>query len=335
MKKTLLFLIFAALLPSVNAADLQSFMQENSASVDAFFEANTPKSTQPVYKYNYKPIVFEITTENYRSIYCNMGEDADGRPIRADLSRKQDGLCGEGAGYYKAKCYGTLINNKYILTHKNCVSLPEMEYKDSSAGDANVSFEPLTMTFEKDGRELQYDMKDVKDVFIDNKSGAALLNIGAMCFHKKGTTASNVCMEFLEWVVNSDKETFKIPANYGTYILSNIETKDNVKDSFLKRIFFTPTDDAVKIKDVKNGLVIPDAKVKKSLAGEPLFHRADGSKNILVGIRTADPVKEEVIKYTKSNTFALFSPKFTELVKQKLKTDGIKLTKDLNGTNML
>lgn len=335
MKKTLLFLIFAALLPSVNAADLQSFMQENSASVDAFFEANTPKSTQPVYKYNYNPVVFEITTEYYRNIYCNMGEDADGCPIKADLSYKQDGLWGEGAGYYKAKCYGTLINNQYLLTHKNCVSLPEMDYLDSSAGDAKVSFEPLTMTFNKDGRELEYDMKNVKDVFVDNNSGAVLLNIGAMCLHKKGTTASNVCVQLFEWVVNSNKETFGIAKNYGTYILSNITAKDDVKDSFLKRLFFTPSNDTVKIKDVKDGMLIPEGKAKKSLAGEPLFHRADSNKNILVGIRTANPAKEEVIEYTKSNTFALFSPKFTELVKQKLKGDGIKLTKDLNGTNML
>lgn len=331
MKKTLLLLIFTALLPCVNAFDLSTVIQEKSSAVDSVIKANNPSADS--HKYNYKPVVFEITTEYFRNIYLE--EEGDDY-IRYNLNYKQDGLWGEGAGYYKAKCYGTLIDSDYILTHKNCIELPEMPYEDKGVPGAEVSFKPLTMTFKKDGRELVYDIKDVKDVFVDYSSGAVLLDLKGMCFHKKDTKSSNVCVRFIEWAVNTDKENFNIAKDYGTYILSNISAKDNVKDSFVKRVFFTPSDNKVIIQDVKNGLLISAGKEQKHLAGEPLFHRADSNKNILVGIRTSEPDIEKVIGYTKSNTFALFSPDFTQLIKKNADTrGGIKLTKDLNGNTSL
>ena len=331
MKKLLMFLICAALMPV--AAQAEIFDEIEIGEIDGLSSKIESKkaAAAPAYKYNYKPVVFEITTEYKRNIYSDMGEDINGRHLKNNLNYKQ-GLFDETVD---AKCYGTLINKDYILTHKNCFKLPDMDYTAPDAEGAMVNFVPLNMTFEKDGRELEFDMRNVKKSFIDEKSGAALINIKDMCFHKKGTTASNVCVQLWEYFFSSKKETFNIKNNYGTIILSNIAANDKVGDSFLKRVFFTPKENDVTVAQVKNGVLSLKGSAKKSLAGEPLFHRVDGGKNILVGIRTSNPDKDGVIKYTKSQNIALFSPDFTKLIKNNVKTGGVKLTKDLNAATSL
>lgn len=333
MKKLLMLLICAALIPVAQAATFEELNSEKGAELDALLQNKKPAAA--AYKYNYTPSTFIITTEYYRNIYCDMGEDINGCPKKVDLNYKQDGLWGEGAGYFKAKCYGTLINKDYILTHKNCFKLPEMDYEDSDAEGAKVNFEPLNMTFYQNGRELEFDIKDVKQSFIDDKSGAVLINIKDMCFHTKGTTSSDYCVQFWEWMWNSKKEKFNIKKDYGTIILSNILPTDKVEDSFLKRVFFSPLNNALLIEKFSNGVLTSKGRTRESLAGEPLFHRVDANKNILVGIKTSNPSKEGVIKHTKSKDFALFSPNFTNFIKKNIKDGSVKLTKDLNATTSL
>ena len=192
------------------------------------------------------------------------------------------------------------------------------------------------MTFKKDGRELYFNMKYIgSNYWIDEKSGAALVKISNLCLQKHATSASNVCVAFWEWATSSEGEKFSIKDNYGTVILSNIDAKDNVKDAFLSRSFFTPEGNDKTALSVKNGVLTLKGSAKKTLLAEPLFHRANGTVNILVGIKKSSERIETTAEYTKTNDYALFSSDFTKLIKSKVKTGGVRLTKDLKAQTSL
>ena len=342
MKKFALVLCLAVLTPFAGAKDFAGFMEGNSevavmvgdalsAAAAGAAAGSVVSAASGAYKYNYTPAVFELTTTHYKHIYV-----LNGIGERVNMDYKNEGAWGEGAGYYDAKCYGTLLNKDYMLTHKNCLEIPDMEYKDPDLPGSWIEWEPLSMKFKKDGRELYFNMKSIGDNYwIDEKSGAALVKISNLCLHKHATSASNVCINFWEWAFNSDPVKFKVNSNYGTVILSNINAEDNVEDSFLGRAFFVPNGDDRTAASAKKGVLTLKGSAKKTPLAEPLFHRADGGKNILVGIKMPSESIYKTWEYTKTNNYALFSSNFTKLIKNNVKTGGIKLTKDLKGVTSL
>ena len=331
IKKLLIFTFLFGLGGLAYSADFSSFMENEDLNNEIGGKIESAVAGQS-YKYNYKPMVFKLTTTYKRDLFVE-DYDADGRPYKIDLNYKQDGLWGEGAGFFDAHCYGTLINKDYLLTHEKCLRVDRMEYTGDDAPGALVEFKPLSVELELNGRVLQFDARKISKVFIDHRSGAALIKISNLCLQEKGTTADNVCVRLWEWAVGSDKVTFGVKANYGTVILSNMDPQDKVEDAFLKRVFFSPVSGSKTVNSVKGGFLTVNGKVERSYFGEPLFHRASSNKNILVGIKTVSD--SQVIGYTKTNKYALFSSDFTKLIKDSVKGGGIQLTKDLNGNTAL
>lgn len=337
IKKIAAIFGFALLTPFVLASELNSFLEQNKeqasglgAAISAVV-ASAAGSNRGEYKYNYTPMVFELTTTHYKHIYVYNGVGE-----RVNMDYKNEGFMGEGAGYYEAKCYGTLLNKDYMLTHKNCLEIPDMDYKDPDLPDSWIEWEALSMEFKKDGRTLYFNMKNIGDNYwIDEKSGAALVKISNLCLHKHATSASNVCVAFWEWARSTEGEKFRIKSNYGTVILSNINAEDDVEDSFLGRTFFTPAGELKSAFLVSRGFLELQGKLKKSLIGEPVFHRANKTTNVLVGIKIPSEKITKTWKYTKTNTYALFSSDFTKLIKNNVKTGGVKLTKDLKAQTSL
>ena len=336
IKKTVAILSLALLSPFVCASEMDSFLEQNGSNSAALGSALAAAASAVVktdgYKYNYKPIVFELTTTHHRTIYV-----LNGVGERVNISYKDDGLWGKGAGDFEAKCYGTLLNKDYMLTHKHCLGLPDMDYNDPDVlEEAWLEWEPISMKFKKDGRELYFNMKHIgNNYWIDEKSGAALVKISNLCLQKHATSASNVCVAFWEWATNSEGEKFNIKNNYGTVILSNINANDNVQDSFLGRVFFTPNGEDRTAASVKKGVLTLKGSAKKTLLAEPIFHRANGTTNILVGIKKSSERVEKTVEYTKTNDYALFSSDFTKLIKSVIKKGGVKLTKDLKNQTSL
>ena len=331
IKKLLVFTFLLGIGSAAYCADFSSFMANEELNKEIESRINAA-AEQGSYKYNYSPMVFKVTTTYKRDLFIE-DYDADGAPYRISLNYKQDGLWGEGAGFYEGHCYGTLINKDYLLTHEKCLRVDRMEYIGDDAPGALVEFTPLSVELELNGRSLEFDARKISKVFIDYKSGAALIKISNLCLQEKGTTADNVCVRLWEWAVSSDKVTFGVKDNYGTVILSNIDPKDNVEESFLKRVFFSPVGGEQTISSVKDGFITVNGKARRSYFGEPLFHRASSDKNILVGIKTVSD--DQIITYTKTNKYALFSSEFTKLMQENVETKGIKLTKDLNGNTSL
>lgn len=338
IKKIAAIFGFALLTPFVFASELDSFLEQNGEKASTVGSAINAAMSSAVgsnrggYKYNYTPMVFELTTTHHRTIYV-----LNGVGEKVNISYKDDGLWGEGAGDFEAKCYGTLLSKDYMLTHKSCLELPEMDYNDPDLlEEAWLEWEPVSMKFKKDGRELYFNMKHIgNNYWIDQKSGAALVKISNLCLQKHATSASNVCVAFWEWATSSEGEKFSIKNNYGTVILSNINANDNVEDSFLGRSFFTPNGADKTVASVKKGVLTLKGSAKKTFLGEPIFHRANGNTNVLVGIKKASEPVEKTIAYTKTNDYALFSSDFTKLIKNKVKTGGIRLTKDLKAQTSL
>lgn len=338
IKKIAAILGFALLTPFVFASELDSFLEQNGEKASTVGSAINAAMSSAVgsnrggYKYNYTPMVFELTTTHHRTIYV-----LNGVGEKVNISYKDDGLWGEGAGDFEAKCYGTLLNKDYMLTHKSCLELPEMDYNDPDLlEEAWLEWEPISMEFKKDGRKLYFNMKHIgNNYWIDEKSGAALVKISNLCLQKHATSASNVCVAFWEWATSSEGEKFSIKNNYGTVILSNINANDNVEDAFLGRSFFTPFGEHKSAFMAREGFLVLQGKAKKSLLGEPVFHRANGTTNVLVGIKQSSEPVEKTISYTKTNTYFLFSSDFTKLIKNNVKTGGIRLTKDLKAQTSL
>lgn len=337
IKKIAAIFCFAFLAPFVLASELNSFLEQNKEQASELGAAIKAVVSSAVvsngggYKYNYTPMVFELTTIHYKHIYVYNGVGD-----RVNLDYKNEGFMGEGAGYYEAKCYGTLLNKDYMLTHKNCLEIPDMEYKDPDLPDSWIEWEALNMEFKKDGRSLYFNMKSIgNNYWIDEKSGAALVKISNLCLQKHATSASNACVAFWEWATSAEGEKFSIKNNYGTVILSNINADDNVEDSFLGRSFFTPKGESRSVASAKGGSLVLEGKTSKTLLAEPVFHRANKTTNILVGIKVPSESIYKTWKYTKTNKYALFSSDFTKLIKNNVKTGGVKLTKDLKAQTSL
>lgn len=334
IKKLALTACLAVLTPFAGANTFEGFMQENAsaaASVGMALAGMAAAGGNSSYRYNYTPMVFELTTTHYKHIYVYNGVGD-----RVNLDYKNEGFMGEGAGYYKAKCYGTLLNKDYMLTHKNCLEIPDMGYEDPDLPDSWIEWEALSMEFKKDGRSLYFNMKNIgSNYWIDEKSGAALVKISNLCLQKHATSASNVCVAFWEWATSAKGEKFSIKNNYGTVILSNINANDNVEDSFLGRSFFTPKGESRSVLSAKGGSLVLQGKISKTLLAEPVFHRANSATNILVGIKVPSESIYKTWEYTKTNKYALFSSVFTKLIKDNVKTGGVKLTKDLKAQTSL
>lgn len=331
IKKIIALGCLAFITSTAYCADFTSLSENEELSnvIESKIEAAAQKQS---YKFNYYPVVFKVTTTFQRNIFERQ-EDYDGRTIRINLNYKQDGLWGEGAGIFKANCYGTLINKDYLLTHTNCLYQDELPYLGDDAPGAMVDFDPLYTDISLNGRVLSFDLNKLNNVFVDYKSDAVLIDLRSLCLKDKATKSDNVCVRVWEWLSNSEKVTFNLKDNYGTVILSNMEPTDKVEDAFLKRTFFSPISGGKTVSSVKGGYLTVFGKAEKSYAGEPLFHRASGNTNILVGIKTLSD--ENIISNTKSNKYALFSSDFTKMVKKNIKGGGIKLTKDLNANTNL
>ncbi len=329
MKKLIAILSLSLLTPAVFSFNIPD-LKDTGADISKKIESHKP-ATESL-KYNYTPVVFELVTDYQRNLYSVVGYDEYGREMRSNMNYKQDGLWGPGAGEFKAKCYATLLNKDYVLTHKDCIYKDRIDEIVGLEPGSYATFDRKGMTFTLNGRYLYLNEDTDVESHIDYKSGAALVKISDLCFQTKATQASNICVNLWESIVGGDNVTFDIKDNYGTYILSNINTEDTnntkVQEAFMKRTFFSPVTGQKTIKSVNNGFVTVDGKEKSGYLAEPLFHRATSNTNILVGIRkTSDKYASD---FTKTNNYALFSSEFTRKFKENVKTKGIKLVKDLN-----
>ena len=338
LKKIILLISMAFIGGTAYCAEVFSLMTDTE--LGHLIESKiTEQAKKQSYKYNYNPMVFKMITTYSRKLFVEE-EISEDEVVEIDLSYKQEGLWGEGAGIFKAKCYATLINKDYLLTHKNCIGIDTSKYDGNGpemSSRTYMSFTPLLTELELNGRSLSFNPKKLSKVYIDQRSGAALVDLRGLCLQSKATESDNlfgrVCESLESLISTPEKKTFGVKNNYGTIILSNMEPKDKVEDSFLRRAFFSPISGAKTIKAVKGGYLTVAGKEKRSYVGEPLFHRVSATKNILVGIKTQS--HKDIIKFTTSNKYVLFSTNFTQLVKKNAKGSGIILTKDLNGNTKL
>ncbi|MDD6173053.1 MAG: hypothetical protein PUB86_02060 [Elusimicrobia bacterium] len=336
VKKITAILSFVFFASFGGAYDFNSFLEQNgerSASLDAGIKALFPGAgaKDVNYKYNYSPIVFEIDTLYQQHLYCDY---EDGQKINLDY--KNAGFFGSSAGEYHAKCYGTLINKDFMITHKNCLQMPvDKEYTIPESTVNLAEYEPINTKFKKDGRELVYNRKNSKkfnNYWIDKKSGAVLLKVSDLCLQQANAPA-NVCLKLWEWATEPEAQNFTVNSNYGTIILSDISPKDNIQNALSGKVFFNHKGEKKAAVKAARGLLTLKGKAERSFVGEPVFYKADGSKNIFVGIKTPSNINNW--EYTKSDSYALFSHDFTKMIKKNVNTGGVRLTKDLKGQTLL
>ncbi len=335
MKKIISFLVLSFLTPFVFAFDYNAFQEKNTALSDTLTsKIEAQKEKQVSYKYNYEPVVFKIKTEYEENLYFFMGENyEDGSPVRAwiDIDKWDR--------FVNVECYATLLDKEHILTHSNCVSLEskflsydkketdnpqdaEVEYKrigfDIILGDRKVSLSEKTLS-----------NKDKFEVFYDWKTDLVVIKIKELATMQ--TKPYGIGPKITEKMSKTKNASFDIKANYGIYVLSNIDAKDNVSEAFTTRVFYSPLQGERTVNSADDGKIILNGKVKESPLAEPVFHRV-GDKTILVGVKTH--VGED-LGHTETNKYMLFSSEFTKFLKENLKTPAVKLTKDLKANTVL
>lgn len=305
-------------------AKIEKYLQEAKTSYDV----KAPH-------YGYKPIVFELNSTFDRNYYTII-DGLDGEK-KVSLDYKND------MSSYTTKCYATIINKDWLLTHRDCLIISDVE----AAGDENkgnyYGFNLNSMKFIRGDYNVNVAIdSDNIEYSIDSASGAVLLGVKSVCLEKTSRESNGTCMRFWDWLVSANNGKYKIPENYSTIFLSNIDPKDDVLSAFKKRSFFSPVlafeEYPVNVIDIKNNILTVPAsvsKVGKPLAGEPLFHQKSPTENILVAIN----INNKPNKLTKSDfrQYKLFGNSFTNMLRSVLGKNESKviITKDLNITSKI
>lgn len=323
-KKIFLFVAFTSFITALNAFEIDD--KELAKQVaDTLARVQQEQTVKPAPYYGYSPIVFEVRSVYRRNITEQM-QELGRKMIAVDPM-----IVSIPAPDVTIKCYATVINKEWLLTHKSCVYLQK-------ASDA-YTFTLKTIKFYRGDYKAVVDTTTSKLKYYEDKgTGAVLLNVKSVCLDTTEKTSTGVCMRFWDWLLDESNGPYVIQDNYSSIILGNVSALDfrnkAFKLAFTKRAFFTPTikGKAITIDDIYvRTLKLPKdlLEIGNPLPGEPLFHKNALNEQILVAVNSA--VGAEARKYN------LFGPAFTALLKKIKVSDpqSIIITTDLNGYNKI
>ncbi len=323
-KKLFLFVAFTSFITALNAFEIADKELEKQVA-DTLARVQAEQTAKPAPYYGYSPIVFEVRSVYRRNITEKMQE------LGRQMTVVDPMLVSIPAPDVTVKCYATVINKEWLLTHKSCVNL-------SPAGDA-YTFTLKTVKFYRGDYKAVVDTTSAKLKYYEDKTtGAVLLNVKSVCLDTAEKTATGVCMRFWDWLLDESNGPYVIQDNYSSIVLGNVAALDfrnkAFKLSFTKRAFFTPTikGKAITIEDIYvRTLKLPKdlLEMAKPLPGEPLFHKNALNEQILVAVNSAPVGKPRV--------YNLFGVEFTAFLR-KIKASNpqsVIITTDLNGYNKI
>ncbi len=323
-KKLFLFVLLSSFVTALNAFEIADKELEKQVA-DTLARVQAEQTAKPAPYYGYSPIVFEVRSIYRRNITEKMQELGHQMiavdPLVVSIPNPDATV----------KCYATVINKEWLLTHKSCVYLP-------NAGDA-YTFTLKTIKFYRGDYKAVVDTTTSKLKFYEDKTtGAVLLNVKSVCLDTAEKTATGVCMRFWDWILDESNGPYVIQKNYSSIILSNVSVLDfrnkAFKLAFTKRAFFTPTlkNKAITIEDIYTNIIkLPKDLLKtgKPLPGEPLFHKNALNEQILVAVNASVGGSPRQYK--------LFGFGFTSLLKKIRASDpqSVIITTDLNAYNKI